>query len=221
MESLHKQLHTLGTPRLVRKGSTILFQGEIPRTVSVIRDGIVREYTIDSNGDERIVALYSKGDVFPLSWTLGKTSNTLFYYDALVDTRMICVSKQQFLDIVMTNRVILAELLQFISNEYTALLLRATGLEQSRAVEKIAYTLYYLLFRYGTQTSANEYTISIKMSQAMIASFVGITRESTAKNLKILKDKKIITYSHSIYTINKTKLEAFMGEDGFRDMVVN
>jgi CRP-like cAMP-binding protein len=221
MEALHTRLRPHGTPRLVRKGSNILFQGEIPRHVNIIRDGVVREYTIDSSGEERIVALYGKGDIFPLSWTLGETSNTLFYYDALIDTRLMCVTKQQFLDIVMEDRAILSGLLQFVSNEYTALLLRATGLEQSRAVEKIAFTLYYLLFRYGNESSPGKYTIDVKMSQAMIASFVGLTRESTTKNLKVLKDKGIIDYSRSIYTINKTKLEAFMGEDSFRDMVVN
>ena len=52
----------------------------------------------------------------------------------------------------------------------------------------------------------------------MIASLVGLTRESTAKNLKVLKDKKIISYTKSSYKINKEKLEAFLGEDGFRDL---
>lgn len=221
MDTLHKKLHPIGTPRLLRKGSNILFQGEIPRSVNIIRDGVVREYTIDSSGEERIVALYGKGDIFPLSWTLGETSNTLFYYDALIDTRLICVPKQTFLDVIMEDKTILVSLLQFVSNEYTALLLRATGLEQSRALEKIAFTLYYLLFRYGVRKNDEEYTIDIRMSQAMIASFVGLTRESTAKNIKILKEKDIIRYSRSIYTVNKPKLEAFMGEDSFRDMVVN
>lgn len=221
MQTLLKKFHPHGTPRLVRKGANVLFQGEVPRNVNIIRDGVVREYTIDSNGEERIVALYGKGDIFPLSWTLGDTSTTLFYYDALVDTRLLCMTKQKFLDVVAEDTTIVARLLKYMSNEYTALLLRATGLEQSRAIEKIAFTLYYLLFRYGEQVNDDEYTINIRMSQAMLASFVGLTRESTAKNIKTLKDKDIISYERSVYTVNKPKLEAFMGEDSFRDMVVN
>lgn len=221
MQTLLTKFHPHGIPRLIRKGTNVLFQGEVPRNVNIIRDGVVREYTIDSNGEERIVALYDKGDIFPLSWALGDTSTTLFYYDALVDTRLLCMPKKTFLEVIEDDPAIVARLLKYMSNEYTALQLRATGLEQSRALEKIAYTLYYLLFRYGDQVNEDEYTIRIRMSQAMLASFVGLTRESTAKNIKTLKEKGVLHYSHSIYTVNKRKLEAFMGEDSFRDMAVN
>lgn len=221
MQRLLPKFTPHGIPRLIRKGTNVLFQGEVPRNVNIIRDGVIREYTIDSNGEERVVALYGKGDIFPLSWALGDTTTTLFYYDAFMDTRLLCLPKQTFLDVAHGDPQIVARLLKYMSNEYTALQLRATGLEQSRALEKIAFTLYYLVFRYGDQVSADEYTIRIRMSQAMLASFVGLTRESTAKNIKTLKEKGVIHYTHSTYTVNKPKLEAFMGEDSFRDMAVN
>jgi len=49
---------------------------------------------------------------------------------------------------------------------------------------------------------------------------VGLTRESTAKNMKILRDRGIIDYASFTYTVDKAKLEAFLGEDGFRDLSV-
>ena len=81
MDQLFSQLKPHSTMRLVRKGANILFQGEIPRSALIVRDGIVRAYTITSTGEERVVALYGKGDVFPLTWVLGETTNTLFYYE--------------------------------------------------------------------------------------------------------------------------------------------
>jgi len=218
MEQILQQLRDYSTIRRIKKGGNILFQGEIPRHVMIVRDGVVRAYTITSSGEERIVALYGKGDIFPLSWVLGETSNTLFYYDALSEVRLMTVPRKDFLDTVMSDTALMAPLLKFVASEYTALLLRITGLEQSRAIEKIGFTLYYLLFRYGVEKNSGIYTIEIKMSQLMIASLVGLTRESTTKNLNMLKDRGVITYEKSAYTVNKKRLESFLGEDAFRDL---
>ena len=142
MDTLLQKLKPVSLPRLIKKGSNVLFQGEIPRKAFIIREGVVRAYTITSTGEERIVAFYSKGDILPLSWLLGDTTNSLFYYDAVSDVRLLTVSKDEFHKIVMKDTELLAGIMRFLSNQYTALLLRITGLEQSRAIEKIGFTLY-------------------------------------------------------------------------------
>lgn len=218
MEALIQQLRSQGTMRVIKKGGNVFFQGEIPRKAMIVRDGIIRAYTITSGGEERVVTLYGRGDVFPLSWLLGETSNTLFYYDAVSETRLMSVSKEDFMHAITSNPAAMSAVLGFVGNQYTSLLLRITGLEQSRAVEKIGFTLYYLLFRYGIEKKPGHYTINMKLSQLMIANLVGLTRESSTKNLKVLKDKGIISYSSSMYTVNKHKLEQFLGEDSFRDI---
>lgn len=220
MDTLIQQLRPHSTMRVVKKGANVLFQGEIPRKAMIVRDGVIRAYTITSNGEERVVALYGKGDIFPLSWVLGETTNTLFYYDAVCETRLMTVSKPDFVNAIADNPAALNVMLRFVGNQYTALLLRITGLEQSRAIEKIGFTLYYLLFRYGVEKKPGIYTINVKLSQLMIANLVGLTRESSTKNLNVLKEKGIITYSSSMYTVNKQKLEHFLGEDGFRDLAI-
>lgn len=218
MESLIQQLRPYSTMRVIKKGANVLFQGEIPRKAIIVRDGIIRAYTITSNGEERVVALYGKGDILPLSWVLGETSNTLFYYDAVSEARLMTFSKNDFHKVLNEDPAALQMVLRFVGTQYTALLLRITGLEQSRAIEKIGFTLYYLLFRYGTEKQPGIYNINIKLSQLMISNLVGLTRESSTKNLKVLKDRGIIDYTSSTYTVNKLKLEQFLGEDSFRDL---
>jgi len=218
MDTLIQQLRPYSTMRIVKKGANVLFQGEVPRRAMIVRDGVVRAYTITSTGEERVVALYGKGDIFPLTWILGETTNTLFYYDAITETRLMTFTKDDLTKVLDKNGEASRALMRFVGNQYTAMLLRITGLEQSRAVEKIGFTLYYLLFRYGVEKKPGVYTISIKLSQLMISNLVGLTRESSTKNLKVLKDKGVIDYSSSTYTINKQKLEQFLGEDSFRDL---
>lgn len=220
MDKLISLIRGVATLRTVKRGSNILFQGEIPRNVFVIRDGYIRAYTVTSTGEERTIAIYGKNDVFPITWIIGETNQSLFYYEALTDVRMLTITKDDFLRISKSNPEVLNDMLSYIGNQYTAMLFRITGLEQSRAVEKIGYTLYYLLFRYSTDMEDGTFRINIKLTQSVLASLVGLTRESTTKNLKLLKDKHIISYSNSYYTIHKEKLEFYLKEDSFKDLQI-
>lgn len=218
MDELLTALETDATTRVFKKGTTVLYQSEIPRSAFIVRKGLVRAYTITSNGEERVTTLHTKNDIFPLSWIYGETPNTLFYYEATTDCELVCIPKATLVDTIATHPVHMAALIKSTVNSYTALLIRITALEQSTAAEKIAMTLYYLVIRHGVERKPGEFTINLKMTQSMIASLVGLTRESTAVNLKLLQKKQIISYSNFTYVINKSKLERYVGEDGFKDI---
>jgi CRP-like cAMP-binding protein len=203
--------------RFVKKGTILLYQSEVPRHALIVKKGLVRAYTITNSGEERTVALHGEDDIFPLSWIFGETPSTLFYYEAMTDSEILAAPKAELVHAVMTNPEVMSSILLFTMNEYTSLLLRITALEQSSAAEKIALTLYYLIFRHGEEIKPGEYAINIKMTQSMIASLVGLTRESTAVNLKLLKKKGIVNYSNFSYTVNKPNLERFVGEDSFKN----
>lgn len=224
MNPINELLQTIKShvsTRFIKKGAILLYQSEIPRHAFIVQKGLIRAYTITSSGEERIVSLHTKGDVFPISWVYGETPNTLFYYEATTNAEVICVQKEDLVQAVMTNPSLMTKVLKSTINEYTALLLRITALEQSSAAEKIALTLYYLIIRHGTEKKPGLFTIDIKMTQSMIASLVGLTRESTAVNLKLLKKKGIVTYSNFIYVVSKPNLERFVGEDSFKDITLS
>lgn len=220
MEDLLHELKPIGSFRTISKGGNVLFQGEIPRHVMMLRSGIIRAYTITSTGEERTVSLHGDGDLLPLTWVLGVTSNSLFYYEAVTDSRVFQVTRKDFNSYLDAKPERMKAMLRQTGMIYSSLLLRITGLEQSRAIEKIGFTLYYLLLTRGKQAEPGKYKIDIRLSHALFGSLVGLTRESTAKNMKLLRDKEIIDYSSFTYTVNKQKLEAFLGEDGFRDLSV-
>lgn len=220
METMIRELKASGTFRSIQRGGNVLFQGEIPRHVMIVRSGVIRAYTITSAGEERTVSLHGEGDILPLSWALNITSNSLFYFETVTDCRVFQISRTAFNDYITSKPERAYAMLQHSANLYTSLLLRINGLEQSRAVEKIGFTLYYLLFTQGEEIKPGVFRINVRLSHALFGSLIGLTRESTAKNMKLLREKGIIDYASFTYTVDKAKLEAFLGEDGFRELVV-
>lgn len=204
----------------LRSEPFFFYQGEIPRNAFILVSGLIKVYSINPAGEERTVALHGAGDLFPLPWIFGESSNTLFYYEALSDCELMTVDKKLLLEEMDKQPELLRPVFRHVVNNYTGLLLRVTALEQSRAAEKIGFTLYYLLFHYGKERRGGMYDIDLNLTQPMIASLVGLTRETTAINLNMLKRKGIITYTSRRYSIHKEKLERFLGEDSFKDLVV-
>ncbi len=218
MNELLHSLKAYTTPRSIKKGSLLLYQSEIPRHAFIVRKGFIRAYTITSSGDERTIALHTRGDIFPLSWVYGETKNTLFYYEAGSDVEVECITKSALTATIAASPELTASILRFAVNDHTALLMRITALEQSNASEKIALTLYYLLIRHGIEKQPGLFTIDIKMTHSMIASLVGLTRESTAVNIAKLKERGVISYSNFIYVVNRPNLEKIIGEDSFKNV---
>lgn len=218
MKQLTAHLKSIGTPVLYREGSTLFFQGEIPRHAIIILDGVVRAYAITPEGIETIITLYGKNTILPIAWATNQAVNALFNYEAVNDVRALKISKDKFLYTIDKNLSFQKEYLDHIAKNQAALLLRIAGLCQSRATEKICYTLYFLMMRYGIKRDNDNYVIDLKITQNMLASLIGQTRESTAKNLKVLKEAGVVTYTSSTYIVNKPRLENYLGEDSFRNL---
>lgn len=212
-----------GTRRTVRPRTPLMYQGEVPRNGFFIISGVVKAYTLQKTGEEQIVGFYGAGDFLPLPWMFGKTSAALYYYETTESCEVIGVTRSDVENYLLKNDTIKSYLLDKLVQDQAALLMRVTSLEQSRAVEKIIFTLYYLLYQFGHKVASKEdkdlYQISIRLTHSTIASMVGLTRETTATELNKLKSKGVLTYKSKQYTVDKKKLERVMGEDSFSELI--
>ncbi len=206
--------------RAYKKGANLFFQGEVPRRGVMVTAGVVRSYTITTSGEERTIAFFTKDDILPLSWLMATTSTSLFYYEAVSDIRTLQFTREDFKEHVLLDPPTLLSLFGTLSKDHTAAMLRINGLAQSRAEEKIAFTLYYFVFRYGYQAKGETlHTIGITLRHTMLAGLVGLSRESTTKILRNLQSKGIISYDRGTYKVDKELLEGHIGEDAFRDVM--
>jgi CRP/FNR family transcriptional regulator len=206
--------------RTFKKQSILLYQGEAPRDAFVVVNGVVKTYSINSAGEEQIATFETRGDIFPTAWIFHKATTTIYYYEALTDVEVLAVSQGDMDRLLQDDTGLREILIDYFASRYTGLLMRITALEQSRAREKIMFTLYYLMFRYGQQRPAKTgvYTISLKLTHSVIAALVGLTRETTTNELSKLRNEKILTYVTHQYSVDKAKLERALGEDSFENI---
>lgn len=219
MKKLLELLEPAGVKRTIKKRSILLYQGEVPRSAYFLKKGVMKVYSINSAGSEQIVGFVVEGDLFPLPWIFGKTSSSLYYNEALTDCTVIAVDKSVLLQKLDEDKALLSEMFDFVMTGFTSYLLRITSLEQSRARDKIIFTLYYLVFRYGVEIKPGIYSVKLGLTQATIADMVGVTRETTVVELSRLKKLGIVKYNVKEYIIDKHKLERVLGEDSFSEIL--
>jgi CRP/FNR family cyclic AMP-dependent transcriptional regulator len=207
------------TKRAYKKGSILLYQGEAPRMAYIIKSGHVKVYTINNAGEEQIVTFHSAHDIFPSPWLFGKTATTQYYYETFSDCDVLTIPRDTLLKKIYASAHAPA-LINYLATNYIGMLMRVTALEQSRAREKIMFTLYQLLFRYGTESKPGIFTIDLPLTHSIIASLVGLTRETTTAELNNLKKQKIVSYVKRTYKVNKLNLERALGEDNFQDVTL-
>ncbi len=215
MEDIAKLLPTQSTKRSIKKRSILIYQGEIPRQAYIVLSGVFKAYRLGNFGEEQVVGFRTKGDMFPETWLFGKTSSALFYYEALEDSEVLTVEKPVLLDVIENNSEIKDHVFDYVVSGYTGLLMQITALEQSRAAEKLLLMMYYLMFRYGKQTTAGVYRVDLRLTHTTLGSLMGLTRETTTMELGRLKRKKIIAYDSKGFTVYRHELERRLGDESF------
>jgi CRP/FNR family transcriptional regulator len=220
MRDIITALEPVSIKRSFKKRSILLYQGEAPRTAYALKKGVIKVYSVNNAGEEQIAAFHIAGEIFPAQWIFSKSTSALYYYEALTDCEVLAVPKEECTNLILNDPKLTRSALDYFVTNYTGLMMRVTALEQARAREKIMFTLYYLLFRYGREINNGNYSVNLHLTHTIIASLVGLTRETTSTELSRLRRQKILTYGGQEYTVNKAALERALGEDNFKDVVV-
>jgi CRP/FNR family transcriptional regulator len=203
--------------RQFKRMRTILYQGEVPKSVYVIKSGVVRSYNIAENGEERTVELLSVGHVMPVSWVFNISNAALYYYDAFSDVQLYVMTKERFFEL-LSQKKLESKLLQSVSRRYTASTMHLNALLQSHAQNKIAQGLQYLILCHGKKLLNGKYRVNIRLTQQDLANLIGVTRETAAVELNKLREKGIIEYRSFTYTIDYDALIRITGSDEFNGL---
>lgn len=199
--------------RLYRKGQMILFQGEAPHYVYVIQRGVVKTYNIDYDGKEQFINIEKAGSVFPKLWVWGIDTNTQYYYEALVDCYLYAIPKHSYLTFSKNSPDNLQVELESALTDIATSSLRLNAALYTRASDKVAHILNYLVQTHASSRDDHIVTINMKLTHQDLASLTGLTRETVSVELSKLRAKGVVLYQPSKYRINEKKLKEILRKE--------
>jgi len=189
------------------KDQVILFQGEKPPGVFMVKLGYVKAYDITPSGSERIMSYATRGNLFPVGVLFDDDETSSYFHSASSACELYIVPVEDLQNLLITNNQACFEMCQILSHSYYHVLERLNSVEQPKATEKILHTLKFLEENYGRSGGEPTSHVEVPMKVQDLSSMVGLTRETVGTEIKKLKKAGVVTHRRWQFSINRAKLE--------------
>lgn len=185
-----------------KKGEILIRAYQDPKKVYLLTEGSVKMYSISKSGKEFVLNTFKPVSFFPMSLAINNGEN-LYYYETLTPVKIKSAPVKKVVSFVKENPDVMFDLLQRLYKGIDGLLIKIDFAMTSDAKSRIIVELITQAKRFGTEDK-NRYELQISVSS--LANNVGLARETVSRQLKILKEKKLITLKNKkmiIFNLNK------------------
>ena len=181
-----------------RKGEILIRADENPLGIFFLKEGLVKEYAISKKGEELIINIFKPETFFPMSWVL-IDANKKYYFEAIENSKVYRLDKNSVDQFMNQNPDVLRDLLQRLYIGIEGLTSRMIYLMSENAYDRLIVELIIHAKRFGT--IAKNQTITVGTSEKDLAAKSGLTRETISREMRKLKDRKLISFNKNILTI--------------------
>jgi CRP-like cAMP-binding protein len=175
------------------KGQVFLLEGEKSDYAYYLVEGRVKVYTVSYRGDEVILHVYKPYDFFPLSHVLNQTTNN-YIYEADTETVVRRAPIDKVRKLLNAHPAVTLELLRQSYDYINDFLDKQSLLMAGSARRRLLYELVILCRYFSTEDSDDRYVLDIREKQ--LAARTGLSRETINREVKELKNEKVITLTH-------------------------
>jgi CRP-like cAMP-binding protein len=198
-----------GTKLTYKKGEFIIRPGETPNSVYYIQDGLVKAFNISKYGEENLLSIRKKKEIFPLIWTLTGREKGIIY-QALCPTTVWRLDHDTYLTYIHTHPKVLPPLVDMVTEMYRLHSERIFNLAYRTVRERLVSFLLTMEARFGEKTP-NGILINAPLKHQDIASSINASRETASRELAFLERKGLITNKQTYIIIkNKEALKDFL-----------
>ncbi|MCG2460051.1 Crp/Fnr family transcriptional regulator [Flavobacteriaceae bacterium F89] len=195
---------------LIKKGSTLFYEGGIPTGVFQLKNGRAKKFKRGFSGEEQIFYIYTKDDVMGYHALLGEER----YQDsceALEDLEVNFISKSNFLKLLNDVPRLKQAVIKNISHEFGVLANTIAVLAQKDQNTRLAIFLMLLEKKFKQKIAESA---GIDLTRDDLSNMIGTSSESLGRSLKQFKDSGIIEIEKRvIYIKNKKALLKFLRLD--------
>lgn len=191
-------------------GQIILYEGDLPLEAYILKNGVVKMYDIDEQGNEKILHLVKPPTLIPFAFFSGMRDPLRWFYTTLTDCDVYVLPVDELKQYTHSNPDLAEALTNAFSDEVHELLVRLSSMSKTNAREKVLAALKFLMVCHAIERRTGWWRVTFAVSHQLIADLCGITRESAALVMKGLQVDKIIRYPRvTILEIHAKRIEEY------------
>lgn len=189
-----------------KKGEILIRADENPSGIYYLKEGIVKEYAISKKGEELVVNMFKPGAFFPMSWGINETDNR-YYFEALNPVIVWKTPKDEAVAFLKREPDVMYNLLSRLYKGTDGLLTRLVYLMSGSAYARLITEILISGKRFGVKDTKSG-SVTCTITEIELATHAGLTRETVSREIKRLKEKKLVNLSRNTLEIpDISKLE--------------
>src|SRR3954452_9673804 len=169
----------------------IIAEGQVPRSVFVLKEGMACRYRIFPDGRRQIMTFLLPGDLCDLQVFLFKAMDHSI--GTLTPVRIAAIVEADVLDMAVPDPRISAGLWWSTMQEEAMLRERIVSLGRRDGRRRVAYLLCELVWRQQAVGQGSRNTISLPLTQSELADALGLTAVHINRVLQELRQQNLLT----------------------------
>jgi cAMP-binding proteins - catabolite gene activator and regulatory subunit of cAMP-dependent protein kinases len=179
------------TQKKFKKGEILVHEGEKSDTLFIIRKGRIKLLKITIQGKEQILNILTNGDFFGELNIFNMNAVANFSAHAMESIEVCMLEQSKMNQIILENPSISLKLLKTV----TARLVHTENLVLNLATKNPEIRVVNMILdfceKYGTKTNEG-IVILLPLNREEMANYIGVTRETITRKLKMLKELELI-----------------------------
>lgn len=171
-----------------------------PAGLFCLKEGVVRQYTISSSGEELTINVFKPVSMFPMVWIVNDSIGT-HYFEAMTDVTVWVAPKKDVLEFLKKESDILFDLVKRIYKGLDGYFMRMENLMLGSAQARLIAEFLIYARRFGEQQE-NKVQVNFKLTEKDLAAQSGVARETVSREIQKLKQKGLISFEKNILVIN-------------------
>lgn len=178
-----KQIMELSQTKHYKRNEMIYAAGELADNLFIVHKGKVKLYAIDESGKEHIFNILNSGDYIGET-SLFLSSDHINYAEAIEDTTICTIYKQDLMELLEDHPVIAIKILE----EFSKRLMDS----QTQATRVIAKSTDSRLALYLIENSDENDLVNLNISRKDLANYLGMTPETVSRRFKQFENEGLI-----------------------------
>lgn len=201
-----KRISCIAVSRHYPKHSIVFVEGQELCTFYFIQSGIIKVFRTDHNGNEQIMCILQKGELFP---HVGFFDEIPYPATAqtVTDCELLAISMAGFKRILNSNSVIAKSVMKIMDKRLLLMGQRLHNVISGDVRCKVVMALLQLIEEYGIHKQEGIY-VSIPLTHQDFANMLGMSRESVSRVLNQLKKDQLLDINRKsilIYDLDALK----------------
>lgn len=170
------------------KKTIIYAEGSNPRGVYIIRKGRAKVYIINSEGVEQIIYFLGKDEIFGYRSIVCDEPSPVFV-ESIDESVIDCIPRLHFERLLRESPELNAAFLYYLGHEFSVFVNKISTFAQKPVSERVALALLVLHDKFNENPG---YVSILSFTRDDLARYVGTATENLIRQLKILKDERVI-----------------------------